>query len=61
MENIINIVNSSILYMAAYTFLIVIYSITFYALIKGIVKILTFAYRQLKRDWKSLRSSKDEQ
>ena len=38
MENIVNIANNFVLYTAAYTFLFVIYGITFYALIKGIVK-----------------------
>lgn len=45
---------------AAYTFLFVIYGVTFYALIKGIVKILTVAYRQLKADWEAWHPDKKD-
>lgn len=60
MENIVNIANNIVLYTAAYTFLFVIYGVTFYALIKGIVKILTVAYRQLKSDWKAWHPDKKD-
>ena len=60
MENIVNLANNIVLYTAASTFLFVIYGITFYALIKGIVKILTVAYRQLKADWKEWHPDKKD-
>ena len=60
MENIVNIANNIVLYTAAYTFLFVIYGVTFYALIKGIVNILTVAYRQLKADWKAWHPDKKD-
>lgn len=60
MENIVNIANNIVLYTAACTFLFVIYGVTFYALIKGIVKILTVAYRQLKSDWKAWHPDKKD-